>query len=86
MALGQPANPIPAPTERTVRAALQSRQRARQGEMVSSPLNVRIIRDGDGRVIDGREAFLTSLTAAEYAQDRFTTPEEPRRSRMGSVH
>ena len=75
MALGQRVNAIPAPTERTVRTTLQSRQRARQGEMLNSPLNARIIRDADGRVVDGREAFLTSLTAAEYAKG-FTTPEE----------
>ena len=75
MALGQRANAIPAPTERTIRATLQSRQRARQGEMLNSPLNARIIRDADGRVVDGREAFMASLTAAEYAKG-FTTPEE----------
>jgi Bifunctional DNA primase/polymerase, N-terminal len=66
---------IPALTLETATATLKARQQARQGEMLSSGiLDARIQRDVRGFVIDGREAFLTKLTAAEYAKGTHVTP------------
>lgn len=74
-ALGWPGSGLPAPSLPAIKTALQTRQRTRQGEMLGGPLKPRIVRDGRGLVVDGREALLTSLTAAEYAKG-FTTVDE----------
>ena len=63
----------------TAKATLKARQQARQGEMLGSGIfDARIRRDARGLVIDGREAFLTKLTAAEYAKGTHETPKRPR--------
>lgn len=64
---------VPQITHRTVSAALKSRQSARQGDLLGV-FDTRIIRDANGRVVDGREALMTKLTAAEYAKGSHTTP------------
>jgi hypothetical protein len=38
--------------------------------------NSRIVRDASGLAIDGREAFMASLTMAEYARGDYTTPDD----------
>jgi hypothetical protein len=72
---GSPSSASPVQTLETATAPLNVRQQARQGEMLASgTLNGRIQRDARGLVIDGREAFLTKLTAAEYAKGTHETP------------
>ena len=73
---GSPSS-APVQTLETATATLDVRQQARQGEMLASgTLNGRIQRDARGLVIDGREAFLTKLTAAEYAKGTHQTPTD----------
>lgn len=69
-ALGDKLPPIP---QRTVAAALKLRQSALQGDMLGA-FDSRIIRDPNGRVVDGREALMAKLTAAEYAKGSHITP------------
>jgi Bifunctional DNA primase/polymerase, N-terminal len=57
-ALGSPQRGVPVPSLKTVDAARKTRQQTRQGEMLGSVYDARIVRDADGRVIDGREARL----------------------------
>jgi Bifunctional DNA primase/polymerase, N-terminal len=72
---GSPTEGIPALTLEAATATLKARHRARQREMLASgSLDARIQRDAKGLVIDGREAFLTKLTAAEYAKGTHETP------------
>jgi hypothetical protein len=72
---GSPSSASPVLTLETATATLKARQQARQGEMLASGLlDARIQRDARGLVIDGREAFLTKLTAAEYAKGTHETP------------
>ena len=78
-ALAQPhGRPVGVPplTLGAATATLKIRQQARQGKMLGSGLDARIERDARGLVVDGREAFLTSLTAAEYAKRTQRTPDE----------
>jgi transcriptional regulator with XRE-family HTH domain len=53
--------------------SLKSRQSARQGDMLGA-FEARIIRDANGRVADGREAFMAKLTATEYAKGSHDSP------------
>jgi hypothetical protein len=74
---GSPTEGIPALTHEAATVTLKARHRARQREMLASgSLDARIQRDAKGFVIDGREAFLTKLTAAEYAKGTHETPED----------
>jgi hypothetical protein len=57
-------------------AALKSRQRTPQGEMLGGNYDSRIVRDPSGFVLDGREAFMAKLTAAEYAKSTHSSPDE----------
>jgi hypothetical protein len=75
-ALGIPLKGIPAVGLPTPRAALRARQQTRQAEMLGSQYDARIVRDAKGRVIDGREAFLAKLMAAEYARGAYKSPDE----------
>jgi hypothetical protein len=59
---------------RTVEAARRTRQRTRQGETLST-YDARIVLDADGRVVDGREAFMAKLISAEFAKDRQASPD-----------
>lgn len=60
-------------TIRATAAAMKDRHRARQGNMLGGGDG--IVRDASGRVVDGREKLLRNITAAEYAKDRNTTPD-----------
>jgi hypothetical protein len=60
----------------TVGAAGKKRQRARQGEMLGSVYDTLIDRDADGRVIDGREAFMAKITAGEFAKGLHASPDD----------
>src|SRR5262249_22378852 len=73
--VGRPRSAFLAPPLYAVELAQETPQRTRQGERLGGSLNARIDRDERGLVIDGREALLTSLTAAEYARG-FTTVDE----------
>jgi hypothetical protein len=73
--LGSPREGYPLPSPGRVEAARGTRQRTRQGEMLSM-YESRIVRDADGRVVDGREAFMAKLTAAKYAKGTHTSPDE----------
>jgi hypothetical protein len=73
--LGSPLKGLPAMSIQTMPAALKSRQRARQGDLANQP-DPRTVRDNNGRVIDGREALLARLTAAEFAKRTHATPDE----------
>jgi hypothetical protein len=74
---GSLSSASPALTLETAKATLKARQQARQREMLASGLlDARIQRDARGLVIDGREAFLTKLTAAEYAKGTHETPDD----------
>jgi hypothetical protein len=55
---------------------LKARERVRQGEMLASRYDAQIFPDADGRVIDGREAYMAKLTAAEFAKRTHSSPEE----------
>jgi Bifunctional DNA primase/polymerase, N-terminal len=72
--LGRPLKGVPTPSLQT--ADLKTRQRTCHVEMLSGSLGTRIERDAQGRVVDGREAFMTSLTAAEYARHAQASPDE----------
>jgi Bifunctional DNA primase/polymerase, N-terminal len=65
-ALGNPLKGIEADGHPTPRLALRARQQNSHAKLLGSKYDARIVRDGNGRVIDGREAFLAKLTAAEY--------------------
>ena len=54
-------------------AALKSRHRTPGRN--ARRYDARIVRDANGRVVDGREAFMANLMAAEYAKDKNTSPE-----------
>jgi hypothetical protein len=60
---------------RAMDAALKSRHSARQGEMLGT-YDARIKTDANGRVVDGRDAFMAKLMAAEYAKGTHASPEE----------
>jgi hypothetical protein len=62
-------------TSQMVGSSLKSRQRARQGEMLGTEYDARIVYGPDGRVVDGREAFMAKLIAAEFARDKNISPE-----------
>jgi Bifunctional DNA primase/polymerase, N-terminal len=74
-ALGSPVRGVPEFSIRTMDTALKLRHRSRQGEHCA-PEDARIVRGADGRVMDGREAFLAKLTAAEFAKRTHATPDE----------
>jgi hypothetical protein len=63
--------PTAAATVQVVTSSLKLRQRARQGDMLAG-YDGRIVRDANGRVIDGREAFLAKLISAEFAREKNT--------------
>ncbi len=73
--LGSPVKGLPAMSIQSMDAAQKSRQRARQGEILPQP-DPRMVRDANGRVIDGREALLARVTAAEFAKRTHATPDE----------
>jgi Bifunctional DNA primase/polymerase, N-terminal len=73
--LGRPLNGHPGPNLWTVDVARKTRQRTRQGDMLGT-YDARIVRDADGRVADGREAFMAKLLAAEYAKGTHTSPDD----------
>jgi hypothetical protein len=73
--LASPRNGHLLPSLRTVEAARKTRQRTRQGETLST-YDARIERDADGRVVDGREALMAKLVAAEYAKHTHASPDE----------
>jgi hypothetical protein len=76
--LGTPLKACPAislPTT-TTQAAVRARQQSRQIELLGSQYDARIVRDANGRVIDGREAFMAKLMAAEYAKGTHTSPDD----------
>jgi Bifunctional DNA primase/polymerase, N-terminal len=73
---GSSPKPIAAARLRVGVSSLKSRQRARQGDMLRSQYDARIVRDADGRVVDGREAFMAKLTASEFAKRTHRTPDE----------
>jgi len=73
-ALGRSPVGLPMVSPKTARASLKSRLRTRQGDMLGNQNNSRIIRDAGGRVMDGREALMRNLTAAEFARDRNVSP------------
>ena len=73
-ALGSLRSGIPAPSLRIVDAARKTLERTRQGEMLGSGYDPRIERNADGLVIDGREAFLARITAAEFAKRAHASP------------
>jgi Bifunctional DNA primase/polymerase, N-terminal len=60
----------------TVGFSLKSRRRARQGELLGGQYDARIVHDSDGRVTDGREAFMAKLIAAEYARGTHRSPDD----------
>jgi hypothetical protein len=74
-ALGSLTNARSAPTLQ-ISGALKSRQRARQGEMLGAIYDSRIVRNSNGLVVNGREAFMAKLVAAEYARDTHASPDE----------
>jgi hypothetical protein len=59
---------------RTMGANLKSRQSGRQSDMFA--YDAMIKRDANGRVVDGREAFMAKLLAAEYAEGEYATPDD----------
>jgi hypothetical protein len=73
--LGSPVMGLPTFSIQTIADSMRSRQRACQGELANSS-DGRMVRDGDGRVVDGREALLARLTAAEFAKRTHATPDE----------
>lgn len=74
-ALGSPQKGHPLPSLPRMEAARETGQRTRQGEMLGM-YDARIVRDADGRVVDGREAFMAKLLAAEYAKGTHTSPDD----------
>jgi hypothetical protein len=46
-----------------------------QGDSVGGVYDSRIVRDADGRVIDGREALMAKITAAEFAVGTHASPD-----------
>jgi AraC-like DNA-binding protein len=75
-ALGPPMKGISAARVQTTRVALRTRRQSRHVEMLGSKYDARIVCDASGSVIDGREAFLAKLTAAEYAKGAHCSPDE----------
>jgi hypothetical protein len=73
-ALGGPPRGLPAITLQTVAGVLKTRQRTRQSEMFASAYDSQIVRGPDGRVMDGRDALMAKLTAAEYAKGTHSGP------------
>jgi Bifunctional DNA primase/polymerase, N-terminal len=53
----------------------KSNQQARQGDLLGA-YDARIVLNDAGLVVDGREAFLAKLTAAEYAKDGRIAPDD----------
>ncbi|MGO9593146.1 MAG: bifunctional DNA primase/polymerase [Steroidobacteraceae bacterium] len=76
MALGSAQKCIPADGFRTVDAARGTRQRTLERDMLGSVYDTRIVRDANGRVIDGREALMAKITAAEYGNGTHTSPDD----------
>jgi Bifunctional DNA primase/polymerase, N-terminal len=74
--LGDAQKRLPAASPRIVDAARKTRQRSRQGQMLGSVYDPRILTDADGRVIDGREALMAKITAAEYARGTHASPDD----------
>jgi hypothetical protein len=74
-ALGSPLKGLPEFSLRTMDAVLKSRHWTRQGEL-SGPPDAQTVRGADGRVVDGREAFMARLTAAEFAKRTHGTPHQ----------
>jgi hypothetical protein len=74
-ALGTSVRGLPEFSLQGMDTALKSRHRTRQGEL-DSPPDAQIVRGADGRVVDGREAFMARLTAAEFAKRVHRTPDE----------
>src|SRR5262245_37526019 len=75
-ALRRPPEGHPAISIQMVNAALKSRQRSRQGEMLAGKYDSHIVRGWNGLVVDGREAFMAKLLAAEYAKATHASPDE----------
>ena len=73
-ALRCPQSDASAPSLRTVGAAKKTRHRTLQGEMLGSVYDAGILRNADGVVIDGREALLAKIAAAEFAKGAHATP------------
>jgi hypothetical protein len=72
--LGGPLEGVPRPDVQTAASAARTRRRTLPGEACGG-YDARIFRDPDGRVIDGREALLAKLTAAEFAKDKNISPD-----------
>lgn len=85
-ALGSQRSGVPAPSLRIVDAARKTRQRTRHGEMLGSVYDPRIERNAEGLVIDGREAFLPKITAAEFAKRPHASPIDLAHRVWGQVH
>src|SRR5262245_51186650 len=75
-AIGKSRTRVRTPGRQAAETALRARQRARQGDMLGSQYDARIVRDADGRVMDGREAFMAKLTAAEFAKRLHSSPDD----------
>ena len=73
--LGAPKEGLPVPSLRSMGEALKLRHSARQGEMLGA-YDARIVMDASGCVVDGREAFMAKLLAAEYAKGTHASPED----------
>ena len=76
LAVGSPLKGFPTIGLRTIVDALKVRQQSHQPEMFGSVYDARIIRAPDGRVVDGREAFMAKLNAAEYAKGTHMLPTD----------
>src|SRR5262245_19348333 len=75
-ALRSPPEGHPPISLQVVKAALKSRQRSRQGEMLAGKYDSHIVRGSNGLVVDGREAFMAKLLSAEYAKATHPSPDE----------
>lgn len=74
-AMPSPTKALPPISTKTVHEIQKSNQRARQGEMLGA-YDARIVRNETGLVIDGREAHLAKLSAAEYAKHTHNSPDD----------